>query len=461
MSENNQATKKVFELTKAFVNNIRDLVEQNNTEQALEVLDIMHAADIAELYDELNIEEAKFLYLLLDKEKSADVITQLSDEDREKFLDALPSEVVAKQFIEEMDSDDAADILGDMTEERQGEVLSHIEDYEQAGDIVDLLHYHENTAGGLMAKELVAVNQKLSVSRCIVELRSQAEEVDEIYYIYVVDDNGLLVGTLSLKKLLLSNIKETIGEIVNKDIISARTDMTDVEVAKIMKKYDLVALPVVDSIGRLKGRITIDDVVDVMQEEAEKDYQMISGISEDVEASDSVFRLSRARFPWLLIGLAGGIIDTWVLGYFEGDITKYLGLALFLPLIAAMGGNAGVQSSSIIVQGIANHSIGKNDTFNRIFKEFVVSLFNGLSLAILIFIYNYFFSSSYALTISVSVALFTVIVFASVFGTVVPLVLNKIKIDPAIATGPFITTVNDITGLLTYLSIGRIIFNMF
>jgi len=198
-----------------------------------------------------------------------------------------------------------------------------------------------------------------------------------------------------------------------------------------------------------------------MQEEAEKDYQMISGISEDVEASDSVFRLSRARFPWLLIGLAGGIIDTWVLGYFEGDITKYLGLALFLPLIAAMGGNAGVQSSSIIVQGIANHSIGKNDTFNRIFKEFVVSLFNGLSLAILIFIYNYFFSSSYALTISVSVALFTVIVFASVFGTVVPLVLNKIKIDPAIATGPFITTVNDITGLLTYLSIGRIIFNMF
>lgn len=461
MSENNQATKKVFELTKAFVNNIRDIVEQNNTEQALEVLDIMHAADIAELYDELNIEEAKFLYLLLDKEKSADVITQLSDEDREKFLDALPSEVVAKQFIEEMDSDDAADILGDMTEERQEEVLSHIEDYEQAGDIVDLLHYHENTAGGLMAKELVAVNQKLSVSRCIVELRSQAEEVDEIYYIYVVDDNGLLVGTLSLKKLLLSNIKETIGEIVNKDIISARTDMTDVEVAKIMKKYDLVALPVVDSIGRLKGRITIDDVVDVMQEEAEKDYQMISGISEDVEASDSVFRLSRARFPWLLIGLAGGIIDTWVLGYFEGDITKYLGLALFLPLIAAMGGNAGVQSSSIIVQGIANHSIGKNDTFNRIFKEFVVSLFNGLSLAILIFIYNYFFSSSYALTISVSVALFTVIVFASVFGTVVPLVLNKIKIDPAIATGPFITTVNDITGLLTYLSIGRIIFNMF
>ncbi len=460
MSENNQATKKVFELTKAFVNNIRDLVEQNNTEQALEVLDIMHAADIAELYDELNIEEAKFLYLLLDKEKSADVITQLSDEDREKFLDALPSEVVAKQFIEEMDSDDAADILGDMTEERQEEVLSHIEDYEQAGDIVDLLHYHENTAGGLMAKELVAVNQKLSVSRCMVELRSQAEEVDEIYYIYVVDDNGLLVGTLSLKKLLLSNIKETIGEIVNKDIISARTDMTDVEVAKIMKKYDLVALPVVDSIGRLKGRITIDDVVDVMQEEAEKDYQMISGISEDVEASDSVFRLSRARFPWLLIGLFGGIVGALVIGHFEGDIQKYAGLALFLPLIAAMGGNVGVQSSSIVVQGLANHSIDRNSLSFRLFKELLVSLLNGVSLSLLIFGYNYFFSTSFALTVSVSLALFSVIIFASLFGTLVPLVLSKYKIDPALATGPFITTVNDIMGLMIYLNLSRVIFDM-
>lgn len=460
MEEKKQLRKNKFKLDKEFIFNLHQIIEQKNEQEAVNLLENFHAADIAEIYDELNLEEAKFIYLLLDKEKAADVIAELDDDDREKFLNALPSDVIAQQFIEEMDSDDAADIIGEMTEQRQEEILSHIKDYEQAGDIVDLLTYDENSAGGLMGKELVAVNQKLSVSRSIVELRSQAETVDEIYYIYVVDDNHLLVGTLSLKKLLLTSSKAFISEILNDEIISVRTDTPDVEVANIMKKYNLVALPVVDSIGRLKGRITIDDVVDVMQEEAEKDYQMISGISEDVESSDSVYLLSRARFPWLLIGLFGGIIGAWVIGYFEGDIQKYTGLALFLPLIAAMGGNVGVQSSSIIVQGLANNSIAKGGVLKRLFKELLVSLLNGISLSVLIFIYNYYLSGSFALTYSVSIALFAVIIFASLFGTLVPLVLNKYKIDPALATGPFITTVNDIMGLLIYLSISRIIFNI-
>lgn len=448
-----------FELNKSFVSNIRSIIEEKNDKDALKILDTLHAADIAEIYDELNVDEAKFLYLLLDKEKAADVIAELDEDDSEKFLQSLPIELVAT-FIDEMDSDDAADVIGEMSEERQEEVLAHIEDHEQAGDIVDLLTYDEDTAGGLMAKELVAVNAELTVSRSIVELRSQAEEVDEIYYIYVIDDNETLVGTLSLKKLLLSSTRAKLTTIQNTEVISVKTDTPGQEVANIMKKYDLIALPVVDSIGRLKGRITIDDVVDVIQEEAEKDYQMISGISEDVESDDSVYKLSRARFPWLLIGLFGGIIGAWVIGYFEGDITRYAGLALFLPLIAAMAGNVGVQSSSIIVQGLANQSIIKGGLLNRLFKELLVSLLNGISLSILIFLYNHFFSDSYALTLSVSIALFTVIVFASIFGTLVPLVLDRYKIDPALATGPFITTVNDIVGLLIYLSISRIIFDI-
>ena len=460
MGDNKQQHTAVFEKTKEFVTTLRQIIEAKNETKAKELLESLHAADIAEIYDDLTLEEAKFLYLLLEQEKAADVVAELDDDDRDKFLEALPSDIIAKQFIKEMDSDDAADVIGDMSEERQEEVLSHIEDYEQAGDIVDLLTYDENTAGGLMAKELVAINHRLSVSRSIVELRNQAEAVDEIYYIYVVDDNENLVGTLSLKKLLLNSTKSLISTIYNPDVISVKTDTPDVEVTKIMKKYDLVALPVVDSIGRLKGRITIDDVVDVIQEEAEKDYQMISGITEDVEYNDSVYRLSRARFPWLLIGLLGGIIGAWVIGYFEGDIKKYAGLALFLPLIAAMGGNVGVQSSSIIVQGLANHSIAKNGLLHRLFKELLVSLLNGISLSLLIFGYNYFFSTSYALTISVSLALFTVIIFASLFGTLVPLILDKYKIDPALATGPFITTVNDIMGLFIYLSISRIIFDI-
>lgn len=460
MVEKKKHTAHVFEMNKEFVSNLRLIIEQKDENKAVALLDSLHAADIAEIYDELSVDEAKFLYLLLDKEKAADVIVELDEDDSEKFLNALPSEVVARQFIEEMDSDDAADVIGEMSEERQEEVLSHIEDYERAGDIVDLLTYDENSAGGLMAKELVAVNQKLSVSRSIVELRSQAVEVDEIYYIYVVDDNKHLVGTLSLKKLLLSSTKDFLTSISNTEVISVKTDTPGVEVAKIMKKYDLVALPVVDSIGRLKGRITIDDIVDVIQDEADKDYQMISGISEDVESDDSVYLLSRARFPWLLIGLIGGIMGAWVIGYFEGDIKTYAGLALFLPLIAAMGGNAGVQSSSIIVQGLANQSIIRGGVLKRLFKELLVSLLNGISLSILIFAYNFFFGSSDALTYSVSISLFTVIIFASLFGTLVPLILDKYKIDPALATGPFITTVNDIMGLLIYLSLSRFIFDM-
>ncbi len=451
--------KKNFELTKEFIEDVRSCIENSDKQGSEDLMEGLHPADIAELYDELNMEEAKFLYLLLDKERAADVIAELDDDDRERFLAALPVDVIAKQFIEEMDSDDAADVLGEMPEERQEEVLSHIEDHEQAGDIVDLLSYDENTAGGLMGKEFVAINQKISVSRSIVALRSKAEDVDEIYYIYVVDDNDTLIGTLSLKRLLISPTNAPIVDLVNKDVISVKTDTEDVEVAKIMKKYDLIALPVVDSIGRLKGRITIDDVVDVMQEEAEKDYQMISGITHDVESDDSVFQLSRARFPWLLIGLIGGIIGAWVIGYFEHDISKYAGIALFLPLIAAMGGNAGVQSSSIIVQGLANQSIPKGGIFFRLTKELLVSLMNGISLSLLIFGYNYFMSDSYALTLSVSISLFTVIIFASLFGTFIPLLLNRYKIDPALATGPFITTVNDIMGLLIYLFISRMLFD--
>ncbi len=451
--------KKAFEINKDFIKQIRHSIENSDKVEAEKLLEGLYAPDIAEIYDELNIEEAKFLYLLLDKERAADVIAELDDDDRERFLKALPSDVIAKQFLEEMDSDDAADVLREMSEERQEEVLSHIEDYEQAGDIVDLLSYDEDTAGGLMAKELVAINQKISVSRSIVELRSKAEDVDDIHYIYVVDDNDILIGTLSLKRLLISSTKERISELVNRDVISVKTDTTDVEVAKIMQKYDLIALPVVDSIGRLKGRITIDDVVDVIQEEADKDYQMISGIVDDVESNDSVYRLSRARFPWLLIGLIGGVIGAWVIGYFENDIAKYAGIALFLPLIAAMGGNAGVQSSSIVVQGLANQTIPKGSIFLRLSKELLVSFINGILLSTLIFLYNYFMSDSYALTIAVSISLFTVIVFASLFGTLTPLLLNKYKVDPALATGPFITTVNDIMGLLIYLFISRLLFD--
>ena len=450
-----------FELTREYLIDLKLNIENNRSEQALSMIQDLHPADIAEIYDELDIDEAKFLYLLLDGEKAAGVIAELEEDDRERFLKVLPSDVIARQFIEHMESDDAADVIGELPDEKQQEVLQYIEDVEQAGDIVDLLNYDADTAGGLMAKELIVVNQNWSFSTCLDEIRKQAEDAEEIFYVYAVNENEVLKGTLSLKRLLLSHAADSISSGINTDVISVKTDTASEEVANIMDKYNLVALPVVDSIGRLVGRITIDDVVDVIREEAEKDYQMVSGLTEEVEPSDKVWIQTRARLPWLMIGLVGGILGAKVISNYEEDLATHAAMAFFIPLIAAMGGNVGVQSSSIVVQGLANNSIGLDSTLQRVLKEFSVAFINAIICSSIIFAYNLLFSNSLALTITVSISLFTVILMASIFGTFVPLVLNRFKIDPALATGPFITTMNDIIGLFIYLLTGRIIFAMF
>jgi magnesium transporter len=449
-----------IELTREYIGELRGLIEAKDNKAALTMINDLHPADIAEIYDELSIEEAKYLYMLLDPETASDVLVELEEDDREKFLKILPPEVIANQFIGHMESDDAADVIGDLSEKVKQEVLLHIDDVEQAGDIVDLLAYDEDTAGGLMAKELIKVNENWSLNTCLKEMRKQAEDVDELYYIYVVDDDNILKGVLSLKALLLASSKALIKDIYEEGVHSVNAETSDEEVALIMEKYDLVVLPVIDSIGRLMGRITIDDVIDVIRDEAEKDYQMASGISTDVETTDSPVRMARARLPWLIIGLLGGIFVAAVIGRFEEDLKIYPEMAFFIPLIAAMAGNVGIQSSAIIVQGLANNSLGLESTFRKLMKEFLVATFNGLILASLLFAYNIIFSGSLALTYTVSISLFVVIIFAALFGTVIPLLLNRLKLDPALATGPFITTTNDIMGLLIYFLVGRVLYDM-
>jgi magnesium transporter len=456
----NSPTYSKFELTREYVDDLQLAIAENNTEYARELVAELHEADIAEIYDELNIEQARFVHLLLDEELAANVISELEDDVRIRFLKELPEDIIANYIIKNIESDDAADIIGDLSKEKRAKILASIKDIDQAGDIIDLLNYDEDTAGGLMAKELIAINKDITVRACLVELRNQAKKVKNIYYIYVVDEDNKLVGTLSLKRLLLANTSQKIFDICNTDIITAHTEDDDEIVANLMHKYNLVSLPVVDSIGRLLGKITIDDIVDVIKEEAEKDYQMMSGITEDVESSDSIFKLTRARLPWLFIGLIGELLGSQVIGAYEGDIVKYAGLALFMPLIAAMGGNSGVQSSSIIVQGLASGNLGIESVWKKIGKEFIIALINGLALATIAFIFTYLVHSSMVLTISITISLLSVIVFASLFGTIVPLVLNKIKIDPAVATGPFITTSNDVLGFLIYFSVARMVFTM-
>lgn len=447
-----------FELTKEYLEELNAAVEGNVETKVLELIEGLHAVDIAEILEEQSTKEATFFYTFLPEEIAADALIELDEDTRERFLENISSEEIAEKIIENLDSDDAADLIGELSEEKQDEVISHIENIEQAGDIIDLLNYDEDSAGGLMAKELVKVKVDWDVSTCIKEIRKQAEEVEKMYTVYAVDDNNILQGRISLKRLLLAPDSKKVKDIYNDEVILVKVDAPGEEVAQIMDKYDLVVIPVIDDIGRLLGRITIDDVVDLIREEAEKDYQMASGISENVESSDSVWLLTRARLPWLLIGLLGGILGAQVIEAYEGQIKIHPEMAFFIPLIAAMAGNVGVQSSAIVVQGLANNSLGLDGIWKRLFKELLVGLINGIVLSALIFTYNFFFNDNLTLGIIVSVALFSVVIFAAIFGTLVPLMLDKYKIDPALATGPFITTVNDVFGLFLYLFIGYLMY---
>ncbi|HKL03360.1 MAG TPA: magnesium transporter, partial [Cryomorphaceae bacterium] len=375
----------------------------------------------------------------------------------------LTSKEIAEQVIDLIDSDDAADVIAELPKQKQGEVISHITDAEQQIAVSDLLRYDEDSAGGIMAKELVKVKRNWTIARSIREMRKQAEGVNQVYTIYVVDDNDRLVGKLSLKKLLFSSssIKTLISDIYTEEELNFVTpDENGEDCAKLMEKYDLVALPVVDEDMTLLGRITIDDVVDLIKEEAERDYQLASGISESVESDDTVWVLTRARLPWLLIGLLGGVLVAQVIGIFEVQLAKVAALMLFVPLIAAMGGNVGVQSSAIVVQGLANKSLDTSGIFVKLFKELAVASLNGLICGGVIFLYGVLFLDSMALSYTVGTALFAVIIIAAIFGTIVPLLLDKVKIDPALATGPFITTMNDIIGLSVYFLFAKLFFQI-
>lgn len=442
-----------FQLTKEYLKELEGNLETGSIRKVSEMLTGLQAPDIAEIMDELSDEHRLSFFKMVDEELSGDVFAELEADVREYLSETLSSKEIAEKVIEKIETDDAADVLGEMDESKKEEVISHIDDAEHASDIVDLLNYDEDTAGGLMAKELVQVELNWTVDECVAEIRRQAEDVDPVYTVYVTDDKKQLLGRVSMKRLLLAAGHQKVEHIYINEIISVKATRNSEEVASIMDKYDLVVLPVVDDLNRLIGRITIDDVVDVIVEEAEKDLQIASGISEKVESGDNVWRLTRARLPWLMIGLTGGIIGAKVIGAYEDDIARYTELAFFIPLIAAMGGNVGVQSSAIIVQGLANKTLRLESFWKRMLKELAVGLLNGLACATAIFAFNYFFAGNHMLSVTVSVALLSVILFAAVFGALVPLALDKYKIDPALATGPFITTANDVLGLLLYFVI--------
>ena len=441
------------EFTHEDIERIIDRIESQDREHIIAEIDDMHPADIAELFQDLNLRQAEWVFdLIPDKEKKADVLMELDEEDRKKLLEGMDNDQIG-HFIDLLDTDDAVDLIQELDEEDRDEVIQHIDDVEQAGDIVDLLQYDEDTAGGLMGTEMIVVNENWSMPKCIDEMRKQAEEMSEIYYVYVVDDDERLKGVLPLQKLITHPSVSKIKHVMKKDPISVRDSDSIEEVTETIEKYDLVALPVVDSIGRLVGRITIDDVMDEVREQHERDYQLASGISQDVETSDNVFTQTAARLPWLLIGMIGGLGNSVILGGFESSFATNPKMALFIPLIGGTGGNVGIQSSAIVVQGLANNTLKEGNIVPQILKESVVSLINASIISLVVFIYNFFMLGDRGITASVSLSLFAVVMFASIFGTLVPMTLDKMKIDPALATGPFITITNDIIGMMIYMFI--------
>jgi len=444
-----------FKLTDELLEEIRQLIEENKDAELRTMMKEFHYADVAEIADEMEVEEATYLIKLLDSEKTSDILAEMHEDIREAVLKNLTAKEIAGE-LSELDTDDAADIINELPKELVQEVISEIEDREHAKDIVDLLRYEEDSAGGLMAKELVKVNENWTVTTCVKEMRAQAENVTRVHSIYVVDDEGKLKGRLSLKDLLTTSTKTHIKDIYISKVDAVNVNEKGEEVARVMSKYDLEAIPVVDEIGRLVGRITIDDIVDVIREEADKDYQMAAGISQDVEVSDSIWILTRARIPWLILGLFGGLGAAAIMGTFEDMISKHAVLFFFTPLIAAMAGNVGVQSSAIVVQGLANDNL-KGNVRNHLLKEMLLALLNGVILAILLLAFTWVWKGAFATALAISLSLIVVIVVAGFIGTFIPLFLHKRNIDPAIATGPFITTSNDIFGILIYFWIAKVI----
>lgn len=437
-------------------------IEQRDEKEATQWISQMHPADIAELFQGLNLKEAEWVFNLIDdKEKKADVLMELDEEDRKNLLEGMDSREIG-HYIDLLDTDDAVDLIQELDEEDRDEVIQNIDDVEQAGNIVDLLQYDEDTAGGLMGTEMIVVNENLSMPECLKEMRRQAEDMNDIYYIYVVDDDHRLRGILPLKKMVTHPSVSKIKHVMETDPVSLRTDTPIDDVALDFEKYNLVAMPVVDGIGRLVGQVTVDDVMDEVREQSERDYQLASGITSDVDADDSVFAQCKARIPWLLIGLIGGVVNSLILTGFEAQIAAVAALAIFIPMIGGTGGNVGVQASAIVVQGLANGRLEIGEATRQIFKESLVALMNALIISLAIFCYNLIANPhNYAVTLSVSISLFCVVIFASIFGTLVPLTLERLKIDPALATGPFIQITNDVVGLSIYVGISTWMLHIF
>ncbi len=448
-----------FELTKEYVEQVQELILAENSEVIRTRMAELYPADITGLLYELETSDARYLINQLDTALGAEILAALDQNERREFLKAFTSEEISK-YVNLFDSDDAVDLLNEQPIRVREEVIALLEDREQARFILDLLHYDEDVAGGLMQKELVKANVNWNVNQCIEELRKQAEDVEKVYAVYVTDDNGILLGVLSLKKIVLASKDTKVERLYDKDVIFVETYRPAEEVAELMQRYDLDALPVVNVQGKLLGRITIDDVIDVITEQANSDTLAMAGITGDVEEDDTILQQTRARLPWLLVGMMGGILAAKFISFFEGDLKIIPAMAAFIPIIGSTGGNVGIQTSSIILQSIADKTGLNISVWSRLIRMFAVASINGLIISGIVFGFNLLIGNELQLALVVSSALLSVVFLASFTGTVTPIVLDRIGINPAVASGPFITTANDLIGYGVYFGLAHLLLHL-
>jgi magnesium transporter len=445
-----------FELTKEYVEKIEAAIVEKDEKLLKSELGELFPADIVSLLYEIDGEPAHYLMTLVDTETGAEILSLIEPDDRKRFLkERFTNEEIAK-YVNLFDSDDAVDLLNEQPINVREEVIALLEDREQARFILDMLHYPEDVAGGLMQKELIKVNVDWNVSECVEEIRRQAEDVEKVYAVYVVDDTQKLLGIVSLKQIVLARKNTKVENIYNDEIVFVKTDTPGEEIADIMQKYDLDAIPVVNVQGRLLGRITIDDVVDFITEKADEDIQAMAGITGEVEEDDSLWVQVKSRLPWLIVGVIGSLLAATVIKGFEGELSRMAALALFIPIMGSTGGNVGIQTSSLIVQSLAEKSGISTSLGQRLFKIILVALINGLIIGSLAGIYVYVVSEPRLFWV-VALSLISVVVLASFMGTVTPILLDKFGINPAVASGPFITTANDIIGITTYFLIAHLL----
>ncbi|MBC7569602.1 MAG: magnesium transporter [Spirosoma sp.] len=442
-----------FELTQEYLDHIRQLIDAGDDVTLQAELGELYPADISGILYQTDIEPARYILNLLNKETGAEILANLDENDRINLLKTFSSEEIAP-FINEMDSDDAVDLLNEQPIRVREEVIALLEDREQARFILDLLHYDDDVAGGLMQKELIKINVNLTVNACIEEIRQQAEDVENVYAIYVVDDLGKLLGLVSLKKIVLARKTAKIADIYEDDVVFVETYRPADEVAEVMRRYDLDAIPVVNVQQRLLGRITIDDVVDLITEQAEEDLQAISGLSGEVEEDDSIWARAKVQLPWLVVGAVGSLLAATVINGFQSELGKIAALAAFIPIIGSTGGNVGIQTSSLILQTLSDSSGLSVTLAKRLFRTLLVALINGLVVGLIAGLYTLLIGEP-RLFFVVACSLLSVVMLASFMGTVTPLLLDRIGINPAVASGPFITTANDLIGIGVYFLIAQ------